>query len=86
MQIILHRNFVKRFKKLPREVQNAFKKRRDLFLENSFHPLLNNHPLGGKFEGFRSINITGDVRVIYDALDQDLALFAAIGTHTELYD
>ena len=86
MRIILHKNFEKRLKKLSRPVQQAFKRRRDLFLQNPSHRLLNNHPLRGVYLGFRSINITGDYRVVYDFLEPDLAHFLKIGTHTELYE
>ncbi len=85
MKIKLHRNFVKSFTKLPFKIQEKFKERRNLFLADQFNPILNNHPLSGKYKGYRSINITGNIRVIYKLLDEHTILFTEIGTHNKLY-
>jgi len=85
MKIAVHRDFKKQYKKISNAAQLQFQKRRDLFLKNPFHPLLQNHALHGKHQGYRSINITGDLRVIYEAVDSDIVYFIALGTHAELY-
>ena len=84
MRVVLHRNFEKRIKKLPRKIREAYKTRRDLFLADPFHPLLNNHSVDRAFPGYRSIDVTGDYRVIFEQLN-GLARFLKIGTHSELY-
>lgn len=86
MNIFLSRTFIKRFRKIPKKIQAQFCKRRDLFLENPFHPLLDNHALHGEYAGYRSVNITGDYRVIYEPISANTALFIEIGTHPELYE
>lgn len=86
MRILLHRRVKKRYKKLTKSEQHRFKERRDLFLENPFHPLLNNHALYDPYDGCRSINITGDLRVIYKELDSYTVYFIELGTHPELYE
>lgn len=85
MKIILHRNFKKQYKKLGDGKRRRFKERRDLFLKNPFHPLLNNHALHHPYEGYRSINITGDLRAIYEEVPPGIAHFIELGTHPELY-
>jgi len=85
MIIILHRNFEKKFVRLTPKLKEKFKERRDLFLEDSFHPLLNNHQLGGDRIGQWSINITGDWRAIYVFKDKDTVIFIDIDTHGNLY-
>ncbi len=85
MKIILDDRFVKRFDKLPKKIKEQFQERRDLFLKNPFHPLLDNHALHGAYAGYRSINITGNFRAIYEPIRQDIVLFIKIGTHSELY-
>ena len=85
MRVVLHRNFVKRYKKLRTAEQKKFRERRNLFMSNPFHPLLSNHPLQGKYEGYRSFNVTGDLRVVYRNLNEEVAVFVEIGTHNELY-
>jgi len=86
MRIILHKNFLKRYKKLTTSEQDRFKKRRDLFLENPFHPLLYNHPLHGEYAGYKSFRIGGDLSVIYKETESNIAQFVLIGTHAELYE
>ena len=85
MRILLHRNFEKNYEKLKKSEKQAFKERRDIFLKNPFDPILNNHLLGGKYKGYRSINVTGDIRIIFEALDGDLVYFVTIDTHSNLY-
>lgn len=85
MTIFLHRDFKKRYRQLRHNEQEKFKERRDLFLKNPFDPILNNHHLKGKYQGCRSINIDGDLRVIYRLIEKDIALFITLGTHDELY-
>ena len=85
MLILLHKNFKKKYKKLRKGQQIKFKKQRNLFLENPFHTILNNHPLQGVYAGYRSIDITGDLRVHYEPIDKNTVLFITIGTHHELY-
>lgn len=84
MKIRLHRNFEKGFRRLTPAQRNRFKERRDMFLRDEFDPILNNHFLKGKYQGYRSINITGDLRVVYESKG-DLVIFVAIDTHSNLY-
>lgn len=85
MKVVLHKHFEKRIKKLPHSVLETYKERRDLFLVDPFDPILNNHSVDKRFPGCRSINITGDYRVIYNEVGSNLARFLKIGTHAELY-
>jgi len=56
-----------------------------IFLKNEFDPLLDNHPLQGKYVGCRSIDITGNYRLIYERYPDGLLNFVAVGTHPQLY-
>ena len=83
------RVFTKQLKKAPLKIKEAFRKRREIFFENPFNPQLNNHQLTGDYKEHRSINITGDWRVIFtetlDEEDNKTILFKFIGTHSQLY-
>jgi addiction module RelE/StbE family toxin len=85
MKVRFHSNFKRQYQKLRRGAKKKFKERRSLFLLDPYHPLLNNHPLKGKYEGYRSINIGGDLRAIYKRLGSDVVLFVEIGSHGNLY-
>lgn len=85
MRTDLHRSFLKEFKKIPQKIREQFVERKDLFLTEPFHSLLNNHPVGKRFPGCRSINVTGDYRAIFKE-SGDEVLFLHIGTHSELYE
>lgn len=85
MKIKLHRNFEKRFKKLKNSEKKKFKERRDLFLRDEYSPILNNHSLKGKYKGFRSINITRDLRVVYRREPGNTVIFVVIDSHSNLY-
>jgi addiction module RelE/StbE family toxin len=82
---ILHKNFEKSYSKQDVEVKRAFVERKNLLLIDQQHPLLNNHALHGKWAGFRSINITGDIRAVY-RMEGYFAIFLEIGSHSQLYE
>lgn len=83
------KKFQKQLKKAPVEIQEAFLKRRELFLEDPLNPILNNHSLIGAHLGKRSINITGDWRAIYSETEDEegeISInFHLLGTHSQLY-
>ncbi|PIS05109.1 MAG: hypothetical protein COT81_02995 [Candidatus Buchananbacteria bacterium CG10_big_fil_rev_8_21_14_0_10_42_9] len=85
MKIVFHRNFEKQYKKLRLAEKKRFKQRKDIFLQNPYHPLLNNHPLRGKYKGYRSLSIGGNLRAVYELIDDEVAYFVAIDTHSKLY-
>ena len=84
MKIKLHKNFLKQYQRLRENEKKKFKSRRDLFLQDEFNPVLNNHSLKGKYQGYRSINVTGDLRAIYKKNSAEI-MFAAIDSHSNLY-
>lgn len=86
MKIELHRNFLKAYIKQSQKIQDKFKEKRNLFIENMFHPLLNNHSLNGEYDGCRSINITGNIRAIFYIKTDGNVVFINIGSHPELYE
>lgn len=85
MIIILHRNFEKKFVRLTLKLKEKFKERRNLFLEDPFHSLLDNHQLTGDRIGQWSINITGDWRAVYIFSGDNMVIFIDIDTHGNLY-
>jgi addiction module RelE/StbE family toxin len=76
--------FNKRRNAAPIEIKKAFLECFSLFHVEPFHPALRNHPLKGKYAGFRSIDITGDWRALYRE-ETERIIFVELGTHKELY-
>lgn len=82
------RIFTKQLKRAPLAIKIAFRKRRELFIQDPFYPQLNNHALTGKYSGYRSINVTGDWRAIFSEFEDEfgkVVIFEIIGTHSQLY-
>lgn len=77
MKISFHKNFDKQFEKLRANERKKTQERLQLFLEN--------HPLKGRYNDYRSINITGDLRAIYKFLNENECIFVAVDTHSNLY-
>ncbi len=86
MRITLHKRFVKMYTLLRPAEKKKFQQRRDIFLKDLFNAVLHNHELSGLLKGYRSINITGDIRVIYKEERKGVFHFIRIGTHSELYE
>jgi addiction module RelE/StbE family toxin len=86
MNVQFHKNFLKRFAKLPMKIRDRAAERLERFRADPFDASLENHPLTGKFRGSRSINVTGDFRAIYDSISDTEVVFIDIGTHSQLYE
>ena len=87
-QINYSKLFNKQYKIIPLEIKIAFQETLELFLDNHNHPILRNHALKEKLQGYKSINVTEDYRAIYKIkLEGKKAVitFYLIGTHEELY-
>ena len=85
MKYRFHNHFKKSYLKLSKKLQKAVDNRLLLFSKEPFTISLNNHPLTGKFKGYRSINITGDYRAFYKEISKNEVIFVKVGTHSELY-
>ena len=77
--------FKKQYRKLPKKIQEQFKKRLVLFAEDQIHAKLHVHKLTGRYNDLWSINVTGDIRAVFDKSFKDTVLFVAIGSHSVLY-
>ncbi|MEK7560609.1 MAG: type II toxin-antitoxin system mRNA interferase toxin, RelE/StbE family [Patescibacteria group bacterium] len=83
--IIFHRHFEKRYAKISSAQQKQVKERLSIFARNPFDAVLQNHSLHGKYQGYRSINISGDWRAVYKFREDGAMIFVDLGTHSELY-
>ena len=89
MIIRFDKKFNKKFKKLSVKIKEKFYDRLGVFKNNKFEKILNNNSLHGEYKGCRSVNITGNYRVVYKTIEtkeEAVYLFVAIGTHSELYE
>ena len=85
MKIRYSRKFIKQLAKQPKKVEKALKLRLALFEGDITNPMLHNHALQGRLKGYYSINISGDVRAIYQIIDDEIYLYDMIGSHSQLY-
>ena len=85
MIFIRTKRYRRKYQKLDKKIYAALRERLALFLENPRHPLLDNHALTGDRAGERSINITGDWRLIFEELDENTVRLLDVDTHHNLY-
>lgn len=87
MLIVIHSSqFNKQFSVLSEKIKRKAIERLQIFTENEFSDILNNHQLHGEYSGCRSINITGDIRIVYKDVNINSRRLVAIGTHNQLYE
>lgn len=77
--------FDKQYAKLNLRVKTAFKQRVEMFRANPFDSRLRNHALKGRYLGYRSIDVAGDIRALYTVRGNTVIIFGFIGTHSQLY-
>lgn len=85
MRVDFHRNFDAMFSKLGKKQKERFKERLIIFVNDQYATELSHHPLQGSYQGYRSINVTGDIRAIFILHGKHHVEFVAIGTHSKLY-
>ncbi len=85
MRVIRSKKFTKHARKLPTKIKLALASRLHIFMADPNHTILNNHSLGGELQEYRSINITGDFRLIFEQLNDDLVRLIDVDTHHNLY-
>jgi mRNA-degrading endonuclease YafQ of YafQ-DinJ toxin-antitoxin module len=73
--------FDKQYAKLNLKVKTSFKRRVELFKVNPFDISLRNHALKGKYLGYRSIDVTGDVRALYTTQGDTIIIFGFLAMH-----
>lgn len=79
------KKFEKQYSKLSPKIREQFKERQRLWLNDPYNPQLRLHMLTGEYAGLYSINITGDIRALYQKVDNTYVIFGFIGTHSQLY-
>jgi addiction module RelE/StbE family toxin len=80
------KDFEKQFLRIDKAIQSKFKERLDFFLLDQTHPALRVHSLKGKYVGYMSMNVTGDIRALYKEEGEQIVIFAFIGSHSQLYE
>ena len=85
MIVRFSKNYKKQYKKLTPKLQKQTRLRIELWQEDPGNAILRHHELKGRLKGSYSINITGDVRAIYEIIDGEMYLYQMIGTHSQLY-
>lgn len=85
MVIKFSKKFRKQYQKLPKKIQQQTRGRIELWQEDPTNSLLRVHRLEGKLAGYYSLNITNDIRALYEIIGNDIYLYAMIGSHSQLY-
>ena len=85
MKIKYSKKFLKQYYKLAPKLQDQFQKRLQLWLADPYSSQLHLHMLTGEYSGLYSINITGDIRALYEKIGDSYVIFGFIGTHSQLY-
>jgi addiction module RelE/StbE family toxin len=87
MKIKYHKDFLKNYKKrikpYPKLVAQ-FTKQLNKFIKNSKETSLKDHKLIGKKKNFRAFSVTGDIRIVYIIINNEIWLYD-IGSHNQVY-
>lgn len=83
MNIYLTSKFRKAYKKLPKQIKEKTKEKEKIFRKNPFHPILETHPLHGKYRDYWAFSIDKSYRIMFQFLDatKENVAFINVGTH-----
>ena len=85
MKVYFTKKFWKQYYKLSKSAQVRFGERIKILLNEPESSIIKLHPLKGKYVGYWSISVTGDIRALYRADSTTNITFTHIGTHSQLY-
>ena len=66
MEIVYSNEFIKRFNKLPENIQDKFENLESVLKIDPFYPSLHTKSLKGRFKNFYSFRVTRNYRVIFE--------------------
>lgn len=85
MTIRYSKKFKKQYSTLSPKLQQKTKGSINLWSKDPHNEKLRLHQLSGKMKRFYSIDITGDVRALYEIVDKEVYIYQMVGTHSQLY-
>lgn len=85
MTIRYSKKFKKQYGKLSPKLQQKTKDAISLWAKYPHNEKLRLHQLSGGMKQFYSIDITGDVRDLYEIIDEEVYIYQMVGTHSQLY-
>jgi len=87
MRVDFHKDFRKGLEKLIPNQLKRVDRVLELFEQDPHDPLLSNHALKGKLQGYRSVAAGGDSRLVFnEENDYQRVIFIRVGTHTQVYE
>ena len=81
MQVNLSTRFSRTYKKLPRHIQEDFKKKIILFMKNPRHPTLRTHKLKGEYQECLAFRLVDGYRVLFEFSISNTVDLLDIGPH-----
>lgn len=86
MIIKFHKKFDKHYAKLNRKIQIKVYKFIEIFKNNPFDPIVQNHPLSGQMKDKRAFYVTDDIRIIFEEYkNYTVVLMLDVGIHNQVY-
>lgn len=81
------RQFIKMFRRLPKDFQLQAFRKECIFKKDCFDPRLNTHKLGGDLEGLWAFSINRSYRILFEFIDGKAGFvgFINVGTHDQVY-
>ena len=85
MEIVFSTHFQRDAKRLSKSERSVIEECLALFVDNPFNPNLKTHKLTGSLSGLWSFSVNFHLRVIFEFIEKQKALFHSIGDHS-VYD
>lgn len=84
-EIVVTREFEKRYKELSSVVQKKIEKQEKMFRVNPFHPSLHTEKLLPKQHELWSIRVDLQYRIVFRFLGENAVVLLSVGTHDRIY-
>jgi addiction module RelE/StbE family toxin len=87
MRFYYNPKYSKNLAKLDQKIRRKVYETLFAFIKNPFNPILRNHQLHGEMKIYRSIAVTGDIRILFQPINNNYQKIYVvdIGSHSQLY-
>lgn len=84
MKVAYTKEFIKEFKRLPKDIQILAEQKELLFIQDPYNHQLRTHRLKGKLDGYLAFSINFRYRIVFRFGSDGIVYFLSIGGH-EIY-
>ncbi|MFA6992553.1 MAG: type II toxin-antitoxin system mRNA interferase toxin, RelE/StbE family [Candidatus Gracilibacteria bacterium] len=85
MKIIYSPQFLKKYRRLSKEIKDIAKLKEVIFKNDCFDTRLRTHKLHGRLNNLWAFSLSSKYRIVFEVMENESVIFHTVGTH-DIYE